>query len=92
MSRWESDSRINFTSWNQQWQAHDEGYNTLSIRISADGSQATIGRLIYDIETDHAPVNLEEVEITTHNAQGTELMLTARFSFLQLAATGKNAK
>ena len=88
VQRWAIASQITFTSLTPQWQTHDEGYKTYECRISANGDQATIGRFIYELEVDPLPVNLEECEITTRDAHGSELMLTARFSFLRLADTG----
>ncbi len=92
VAHWEGESRIAFTGLTQQWQNHEEGYKTLEMRLTADGNQATIGRFIYELETDTAPVSLEEVEISTHDTHGTQLMLTARFSFLQLPGTGGKTK
>jgi Tfp pilus assembly protein PilO len=88
IGRWARTSQITFTSLTPQWQTHEEGYNTLECRIAANGDQATIGRFIYELEIDPLPVSLEECEITTRDAHGSELMLTARFSFLRLAETG----
>jgi len=92
VGRWETDSRIPFTSLTQQWQAHDEGYKTYELRVSAEGNQATIGRLLFEIETDPAPVSLEEVELTTRDNRGSQLMLTARFSFLSLVENGRKSR
>ncbi|MGB8355276.1 MAG: hypothetical protein WCD79_15365 [Chthoniobacteraceae bacterium] len=92
VSHWEGESHITFSGLTQQWQNHEKGYKTLEMRLTADGNQATIGRFIYELETDPAPVNLEEIEITTHDTHGSLLMLTARFSFLQLADTGGKSK
>jgi hypothetical protein len=88
VGRWARDSQITFTSLTPQWQTHDGGYKTLECRVSADGNQATIGRFIYELETDSIPVNLAECELTTRDAHGSQIMFTARFNFLRLANTG----
>ena len=92
VAQWEGESRIAFTGLTQQWQSHEEGHKTLEMRLTADGNQVTIGRFIYELETDTAPVSLEEIEISSRDAHGAELMLTARFSFLQLPDTGGQSK
>jgi len=91
IDHWARDSQIAFTSLTPQpWQTHDEGFETLECRASCNGNQASIGRFIYEMEVDHLPVNLEECEITTRDPHGSQLALTARFSFLRLAASERN--
>ena len=87
ISHWVSASHINLSSLTPQtqWQDHDEGYQTLECRIAATGSQAALGRFIYEMESDAGlPVNLEECELTTRDARGAQLSLTARITFLRL--------
>lgn len=84
---WANMSRINLTSLTPQtqWQDHEEGYQTLECRIAATGSQAALGRFIYEMESDPGlPVNLEECELVTRDARGAQLSLTARITFLRL--------
>ncbi len=92
IGRWASESGIAFTNLTPQWQTHDEGFETLECRASGTGNQASIGKFIYEMETDHVPVNLEECELSARDAHGSLLNLTARFSFLRLAASGKEAR
>ena len=92
IGRWARDSSIGFASLTPQWQNHDEGYQTLECRATATGSQAALGKFIYDMETDGIPVNLEEYEISTRDEHGAELTMTARFSFLRLNAGGKERR
>jgi hypothetical protein len=89
VARWAGSSRITFTNLTKEWQTADN-YKTLDFRISANGSQAQIGRFLYELETDHMPVSLDECEITTRDARGTQLTLTAHFSFLRLPEPDKN--
>jgi len=91
IGRWASVSGITFASLTPQWQNHDEGYQTFECRASASGSQAALGRFIYEMETDKVPVNLDEFEITTREERGTLLTMTARFSFLRLNVSGGDA-
>ncbi len=92
VGRWATDSKINFTNLTPQWHIHDEGYDTLECRASAMGDQASLGRLLYEIETDPLPARLHECEIAARDAKGSQLMLTVRFSFVRLSETGKNAR
>ena len=91
VARWAGTSQITFTNLTKEWQTTDN-YKTLDFRISANGSQAQIGRFLYELETDHMPVSLEECEITTRDARGTQLTLTAHFSFLRLPEPDNNKR
>jgi hypothetical protein len=93
VGRWENDSRITLASLTNQWQNRDEGFETFECRVAADGDQASLGRFIYELESDPLPVHLEECELSTRDARGSQLTLTARFTFLRLATqTGNTAK
>jgi hypothetical protein len=89
IGRWVSASHISVSSLMPDWQTHDEGYETLEFRASAVGTQATIGRFFYEMETDKVPVNLEEYEISTRDEHGSLLNVTARFTFLRLNSAAK---
>lgn len=87
VSRWVNASQINLTSFTPQpqWQSKEDGYETLECRVTAAGSQAALGRFIYEMESDTAvPVNLEECELASGDARGAQLKLTARITFLRL--------
>ena len=91
--RWVRESQISVTSFvpQSQWQTHDEGFETLECRAVAIGSQAALGRFLYELESDTSvPVNLEECEFTTRDPRGSQLTLTARITFLRLKETPKN--
>lgn len=92
VGRWARNSQIVFTSLTPQWQSHDEGYRTLECRVAANGNQQTLARFIYELETDPIPVSIEECELTTRDAHGTNLAFTARFSFLRMSETGGRAR
>lgn len=85
VSRWQGASGITVTSTNAQWQTRDdEGYDALEFRASTTGDQISLGRFLYELGTDPMPCNLEECEISTRNAHGTELNMAARFSFVRV--------
>lgn len=91
IGRWASQSRVGFTSLTPGWR-HEEGYDTYECRASALGDQASLGRLLYEIESDPLPAHIEECELTARDAQGKQLGLTVKFSFLRLTEAGKNAR
>lgn len=92
IGRWAHNSGITFASLTPQWQNHDEGFQTLECRATATGNQAALSHFIYELEADAMPVDLEECEITTRDAHGALLTMTARFSFLRLAAAGRTGR
>jgi len=60
--------------------------------LAATGSQAALSRFLYELESDSSvPVNLEECELTTRDARGSQLTLTARITFLRLKEPSKNS-
>ena len=92
IGRWASASRISFTNLTPQWRTHPEGYDTYECRASATGDQASLGRLIYEIETDALPARLEDCELTARDAKGKDLSLALRFSFVRINGTGRAGK
>lgn len=92
VGRWARDSRVNFTSLTPQWRNHESGYDTFECRATAVGDQASIGRLIFEIETDPLPARVEDCEITTRDAQGKQLGLSLRFSFVRINEGAKTGK
>ncbi len=92
LGRWTRESRVVFTSLTPQWRNHDEGYDTFECRATATGDQASLGRLIYEIETDPLPARVEECEVSTRDALGKQLSLSLRFSFVHIAEAGRSAR
>jgi hypothetical protein len=95
LGRWTNVIGRNFTSLNAttgNWRAHDEGYDTYEWRGTVSGDQATLGRLLYEIEADPLPARVEDCEISTRDANGQQLTLAVRFTFLRLndSANGNN--
>ncbi len=92
IGRWAGASRINFTNVTPQWRNNEQGFDTFECRAAANGDQSSIGRLIYEIETDKLPARLEECEITARDNKGQQLMVAMRFSFLRLNEGGRAAR
>lgn len=86
-SRWGNRSRVSFNSIMPGWPQHD-GYDAFECRVAATGDQASLGRLLYEIETDPLPARIEECEFNTRDAQGKQLMLTMRVSFVRINENG----
>jgi len=92
IGRWARDSRISFTSLTPLWRNNEEGFDLFECRATATGDQASLGRLIYEIETDPLPARVNECEFTARDAQGEQLSLTMRFSFVRLTDAKKNTR
>ena len=93
LSRWTAESRVSFTSLNPNWREHnDEGFTTFECRATAVGEQAALARLVYEIETDPLPARIEECELIARDAQGKQLALTLRFSFVRIEEQGRGAR
>ena len=87
MNRWKADSGIALTSLTPNWQAHeDDGYDTFECRAAGTGDQVSIGHFLFDLGVDGLPCNLEECEISTRDAHGQQLTMTARFSFARVSS------
>ena len=98
MARWKLASGIGLPSLTPPQQAReDNGYDDFEYRATVTGTEATVGRFLYEMETDLIPVNLQECEIASRDPKGEGLTLTARFSFARLTAdsngsNGRNAR
>ncbi len=85
VSRWQGASGISVTSLTPQWQTHDdEGYDDFEYRAAMTGDQVSLGRFLYELGTDPMPCNLQECEISTRDAHGSQLNMAARFSFVRV--------
>ena len=86
MNRWKIDSGITVTNLAPSLQTHeDEGYNALEFRAAGTGDLVSIGRFLFNLNTDALPCNLEDCEISTRDAHGQQLTMTARFSFARVS-------
>lgn len=96
ISRWTQASHVIFTNLAPQWRPHEEGYDTLEFRATVTGDQASLGRLMYELESDPLPGRLEEAEISARDAKGQGLSAALRFTFVRLnegaGAGGRGAR
>jgi gas vesicle protein len=84
ISRWSRDSRISFTNLTPQWRPREENSESFECRATATGDYASLARLLYEIETDPLPARVDDAEISTRDAQGKQLTLSVRFSFVRI--------
>jgi hypothetical protein len=92
LGRWARESRVNFTSLTYQWRSREEGLDVFECRASASSDQASLARLLYELETDPLPARLEECELSARDAKGQQLSLAMRFSFARLNASGRSTR
>ena len=92
IGKWARDSRVSFSNLTPQWRSHEEGYDTFEFRATAAGDQVSLGRLIYEIETDPLPARIDECELTSRDNQGQQVGLTLKFSFVRIAEGGRSGR
>src|SRR3954471_19769725 len=68
VQRWAGVSRISFTNMQQVWRVHDEGFDMPVVRATANGEQATLGRLLYELESDPLPARVHDLELSARDA------------------------
>jgi Tfp pilus assembly protein PilO len=80
---WARSSGLNVTSLRPRW-IIDEGQEArkLEFSLSATGSMESVTRFLYELERDPLAIRLEDVELATHDEQGREITLSARFTGL----------
>ena len=82
--QWAKDSGIMLTSLNQQWKYDSEDYRTLLCRVEAAGNLRAVSRFLYEMERSPAALKLDNLEITSHDAEGQELTVSMQVSGLVL--------
>jgi Tfp pilus assembly protein PilO len=82
--RWAKKSGIGVTSVMPQWKNDADEYSTLECRVEAAGNINTITHFLYDIEKDPMALKLENVEISSRDADGQTLTLGLQISGLVL--------
>jgi hypothetical protein len=90
IQKWAAGTGISTNSLSPQWRTQDEDFDLYEFRASTAGTQAALGRFIYNLETDGLPVKLEECDLTSRDPKGQQLSGGMRFSFIRLKTS--NAK
>jgi hypothetical protein len=91
ISRWARESGVSLSNLAPDGiELHDDSFRLMLYRITATGNQATLGRFIYEMESDETvAVHVEDCELASQDAQGGRLQLTARITFLQIKDTAQ---
>ncbi len=86
VDRWTQASRINRTSFKQQWKqsAKDEDYMTLECQYDGSGTIQTIARFLFELEKDPMALRIDEFKVNARDDNGQQLALNVRFSGLKL--------
>lgn len=88
IARWATASRVSITSITPTWRTSDDEYDLYEVRAAVTGTQVSIGRFVYEMETDPLPVRLEDCEWTARDAKGQQLNGALRFTFIRLKTKG----
>jgi len=83
VDRWVSASRVNLVSLKQLWKNHEEQYNTLECRASAQGGMSEISRFLYELENDPLCLKIEYLKLTSRDDKGESLAIEVTFSGVQ---------
>jgi Tfp pilus assembly protein PilO len=86
LDRWARDSNLTITSFGQQWKHENDDYMTLLCRVEAAGSLDRVRRFLYDLEKDPMALKLENLEMSTRDAEGQQLSVGLQISGLVLTA------
>ncbi len=90
IGKWKLENPVGFSSLTKEWHSHEEGFDTCDFRATAAGDQASLGKLLYEIETDPLPARIDNCEISTRDAKGRQLTLSVQFSFVRMKGLGGN--
>jgi Tfp pilus assembly protein PilO len=82
VSDWARTSGLNVTSLRPRWIDEGQEARKLEFSLSATGSMESVVRFLYELERDPLAIRLEDVELATHDEQGREITLSARFTGL----------
>lgn len=91
IARWARESRVSITSLTPSWRTSDDEFDLYEVRAAITGTQASLGRFVYELEVDPLPVRLEDCEWTARDAKGQQLNGALRFTFIRLK-TGRGGR
>jgi len=87
--RWCRDSGITRESFTPQWKHDADNYMTLECHVDASGKISAVTRFLYEIEKDPMAFRLENVEISSRDAEGQMLAIGLQISALVLSPQEK---
>ena len=89
LDNWCRVSGITRDSFSPQWKRDADNYQTLECHVEASGRMSAVSRFLYEIEKDPLAFRLENVEISTRDAEGQTLAVGLQLSALVLAPQDK---
>jgi hypothetical protein len=89
LGEWTRAGHLNLTDLKPRWIQEKNAPKRLEIRLAATGKLQAIARFLYELEHHPLAVRLEQVEIRSRDAKGTDLALEARFSGLVLEGAAR---
>jgi Tfp pilus assembly protein PilO len=89
LDRWCRESGITRDSFTPQWKRDSDDYTTLQCRIETSGNINAITRFLYGIESDPMALRLENVELSSRDNEGQQLILGLQLSALVLTPQEK---
>jgi Tfp pilus assembly protein PilO len=90
--KWAQHGGVAVSSIRPQWKEAEEDYKTLECRADVAGSLQSIAKFLYQVETDPLGVKVDSLELTTRNADGSQLALVVQVSGLLLNPSKKTAR
>jgi len=82
--RWERASGVTRVSFKPQWKQED-AYMTLECRVDYSGDMTKIKNFLYQVESDHMGLKVDDVEISSRDDNGQTLALGLQVSGLLLS-------
>ena len=89
LDNWRQDSRVVIGGATPQWKHDSDDYMTYQCRVDASGSLSGLTRFLYDIEKDPMALKLDSLEISAHDKEGQQLLLSVQVSGLVLTPQSK---
>lgn len=84
---WSRSSGVSIGGLRPQWKRTEDDFATLECRADINGTLAALTRFLYDAERDPLGIKVESLELTTRDANGSQLTLAFQVSGLQLRSS-----
>jgi len=81
---WSRDSGVSISGLRPQWKRTEANFATLEFRADVNGSLPALTRFLYEAEQDPLGIRIESLDLTTRDANGSQLTLALQISGLQL--------
>jgi hypothetical protein len=78
--RWAKESGASIGSIRPQWKSQDPDYSLLECRADASGNLTAIARFLYELERDPLALKVDQLEMTSTDNNGSQILLTLQVS------------